>query len=129
MAKTSHSQIQITTFWIVNVATGAAKIADTERFAHPNRSLNPVWSPDSKWVAYARLLDNQFKAIFAYQVESGKKIQITDGLADAISPVWDANGEYLYFLASTNFGLNSGWLDMSSYERPTTRSLYLGCFE
>jgi tricorn protease len=111
--------------WIVNVTTGTAKIADTERFAHPNRSLNPVWSPDSKWVAYARLLDNQFKAIFAYQIESGKKIQVTDGLADAISPVWDANGEYLYFLASTNFGLNSGWLDMSSYERPITRSLYL----
>ena len=111
--------------WIVNIESGAAKIADTERFAHPNRSLNPVWSPDSKWVAYARLLDNQFKAIFAFQIESGKKIQVTDGLADAISPVWDINGEYLYFLASTNFGLNSGWLDMSSYERPTTRSLYL----
>jgi tricorn protease len=111
--------------WIVNIESGSAKIADTERFAHPNRSLNPVWSPDSKWVAYARLLDNQFKAIFVYQIESGKKIQITDGLADAISPVWDTNGEYLYFLASTNFGLNSGWLDMSSYERPTTRNLYL----
>jgi tricorn protease len=111
--------------WIVNVATGSAKIADTERFAHPNRSLNPVWSPDSKWLAYARLLDNQFKAIFVYQIETGKKIQLTDGLADAISPVWDVNSEYLYFLASTNFGLNSGWLDMSSYERPITRSLYV----
>jgi tricorn protease len=111
--------------WIVNVVTGNAKIADTERFAHPNRSLNPVWSPDSKWVAYARLLDNQFKAIFVYQIETGKKIQVTDGLADAISPVWDVKAEYLYFLASTNFGLNSGWLDMSSYERPITRSLYV----
>lgn len=111
--------------WIVNVATGAAKIADTDRFAHPNRSLNPVWSPDSKWVAYARLLDNQFKAIFTYNVETGKKIQITDSMADAITPVWDKNGEYLYFLASTNFGLNTGWLDMSSYDRPITRSLYL----
>ncbi|RZS97168.1 S41 family peptidase [Cecembia calidifontis] len=111
--------------WIVNVATGTAKIADTDRFAHPNRSLNPVWSPDSKWVAYARLLDNQFKAIFTYNVETGKKIQITDGMADAITPVWDQNGAYLYFLASTNFGLNTGWLDMSSYDRPVTRSLYL----
>lgn len=110
--------------WFVDVQSGQAKIADTERYAHPNRSMNPVWSPDSKWIAYARLLDNQFKAIFVYNIISGQKIQVTDGLADAITPVWDANGKYLYFLASTNFGLNTGWLDMSSYDRPTTRSLY-----
>jgi tricorn protease len=30
----------------------------------------------------------------------------------------------LYFLASTNFALNTGWLDMSSYERPVTRAVY-----
>lgn len=111
--------------WVVNIEAGTAKIADTEQFAHPNRSLNPVWSPDSKWVAYPRLLNNQFKAIFAYHVPSGKKIQVTDGMADAISPVWDESGAYLYFLASTNYGLSSGWLDMSSYDRPVTRHLYV----
>jgi tricorn protease len=110
--------------WVIHVESGQAKIADTDRFAHPNRSLNPEWSPDSKWIAYPRLLDSQFKAIFAYHVESGKKIQITDGMADAISPVWDAQGQYLYFLASTNYGLSSGWLDMSAYDRPVTRHLY-----
>jgi tricorn protease len=46
-------------------------------------------------------------------------------MADAISPEWDVTGKYLYFLASTNFGLNTGWLDMSSYDRPVTRALYL----
>jgi tricorn protease len=111
--------------WYVDVNTGNAKKADTERYAHPNRSLNPVWSPDSKWIAYARLLDNQHKAIFVYNVVSGQKIQVTDAMADAITPVWEANGKYLYFLASTNFGLSTGWLDMSSYDRPTTRNLYL----
>ena len=45
-------------------------------------------------------------------------------MADAISPVWDENGKYLYFLASTNYGLKSGWLDMSSYDTQVTRSLY-----
>ncbi len=111
--------------WNVDVNTGAIKKVDTERFAHPNRTLNPVWSPDSKWIAYARLLDNHFKAIKVYNVETGQSLQLTDGLADAISPVWDATGKYLYFLASTNYGLNTGWLEMSSYERPATRGLYL----
>ncbi|MCA4896825.1 MAG: PD40 domain-containing protein [Cytophagales bacterium] len=111
--------------WYVDVATGQSKKADTERFAHPNRSLNPVWSPDSKWISYSRLLDNHFKAIKVHNVETGQTLQLTDGMADAISPVWDVNGKYLYFLGSTNYGLNSGWLDMSSYERPVTRALYV----
>lgn len=108
-----------------DVATGVTKKADTERFAHPNRSLNPVWSPDSKWIAYARLLENNYKVIKVYNVETGQSLQLTDGMADAISPVWDATGKYLYFLASTNYALNTGWLDMSSYDRPVTRALYL----
>ena len=32
-------------------------------------------------------------------------------------PVWDASGKYLWFLASTDMGLRSQWLDMTSYER------------
>lgn len=107
-----------------DVATGVTKKADTERYAHPNRSLNPVWSPDSKWIAYAKLLDSHFKVIKAYNVETGQTLQLTDGMADAISPSWDASGKYLYFLASTTYGLNTGWLDMSSYDHTITRGVY-----
>ena len=45
-------------------------------------------------------------------------------MADVISPVWDQNGQYLYFLASTDYGLSSGWLDMSSYDPSVNRNLY-----
>jgi tricorn protease len=110
--------------WIVNLGSGKVRLVDTDRYAHPNRAMNPVWSPDSRWVAYARQLDSHFKAVFAYNIENGKKIQLTDGMADAISPVWDQYGKYLYFLASTNYGLNSGWLDMSSYDPQVTRQLF-----
>lgn len=110
--------------WNVTVSSSAIKKVDTERYAHPTRSMNPVWSPDSKWIAYARLLDNQFKAIFVHNVETGKNTQLTDGLADCISPDWDESGKYLYFLASTDFGLSTGWLDMSSFNMPVTRGLY-----
>ena len=40
-------------------------------------------------------------------------------------PVWDAGGKYLWFLASTDFGLRSQWLDMTSYDREETFGLYL----
>jgi tricorn protease len=111
--------------WYVDIASGSAKKVDTERYAHPNRSMNPVWSPDSKWITYVRLLDSQFKAVKVHNVETGQTLQLTDGMSDAISPVWDESGKYLYFLASTTYGLGTGWLDMSSYNAPVTRALYM----
>lgn len=111
--------------WYVNIDSGTAKKVDTERYAHPTRSMNPVWSPDSKWITYVRLLDSQFKVVKVHNVESGQTLQLTDGMSDAISPVWDESGKYLYFLASTNYGMGTGWLDMSSYNVPVTRALYM----
>jgi len=110
--------------WTLNLMTGNTEKIATDNYAHPNRTMNPVWSPDSKWVAYPKQLKSHFKAIFAYNVTTKQTVQLTDGMADAVSPVWDENGKYLYFLASTNYGLQSGWLDMSSYDTNLTRSLY-----
>lgn len=111
--------------WYVNTENGKAIKVDTDGYAHPNRTMNPQWSPDSKWIAYVKLLENQFKAVHAHNVESGETVMITDGMSDAITPVWDESGKYLYFLASTDFGLNTGWLDMSSYNMPVNRALYM----
>ncbi|WP_299886203.1 S41 family peptidase [uncultured Lacinutrix sp.] len=110
--------------WIINLATKLSIKVDSDNYAHPNRSMNPVWSPDSKWIAYSKQSKSHFKAIHVYNITTKEIIQITDGIADAITPVWDASGKYIYTLASTNYGLASGWLDMSSYDPETTRSLY-----
>ena len=111
--------------WILERATGRTIRVDTERHAYPERSLDPAWSPDSRWLAYARRLDCHLRAIFVHDTETGASRQLTDGLSDAIQPQWDASGKSLWFLASTDYGLNTGWLDMSSYDRPVTRGVYL----
>ena len=113
------------TIWVVELATGTVKKVDSDGLAHPNRTMNPSFSTDSKWIAYVKLLENQFKAVFFYNIQTGQKTQITDGLADAIDPVWDASGKYLYFLASTDYGVSAGWLDMSTYDLQVTRGLYV----
>ena len=115
--------------WYVNVETGEATHVDTDGYAHPNRSMNPKWSPDSKWIAYSKRLPSHFRVIKVHNVETGETHQITDGMADSIDPVWDESGDYIYFLASTDFGLNTGWLDMSSYDMSTTRGLYLALLD
>src|SRR5262245_33232985 len=110
--------------WVLDVASGEAKIVGQDPWMVPQRTLNPVWSPGSKWVAYSSRLRSLYHAIFISNVESGETKQITDGLADAVWPAWDANGKYLWFLASTDFGLRSQWLDMTSYDHTPTFGLY-----
>jgi tricorn protease len=110
--------------WVMDVASGAATIVGNDPWMVPQRTLHPAWSPDSKYVAFASRLNSLYRAIFVANVETGEKKQVTDGLADAMYPVWDASGKYLWFLASTNFGLRSQWLDMTSYDREVTFGLY-----
>ncbi len=111
--------------WVIDAASGQAKTVGNDPWMVPNRTLNPVWSPDSKWVAYASRLRSMYHAIFVSNVETGETKQITDGLADAVWPAWDASGKYLWFLASTDFGLSSQWLDMTSYDHDENFGLYL----
>lgn len=110
---------------LVEVASGRVKLIDNEGFAHPQRLFYPEWSPDSKWIAYSKRLKNQYNALFVYSLDSGRTTQLTDGLSDSRHPAWDKGGKYLYFLASTDFGLNVGWLDMSSIGRAQTFAIYL----
>lgn len=115
--------------WYVNASNGEAVRIDKDTYDHPMRSLDHTWSPDSKWVAYTKRLDNHMHAVLVYSLEQAKSFPITDGLSDAVSPAFDKSGKYLYFLSGTDFGLNTGWLDMSSYQRPFTRGVYLAVLD
>ncbi len=88
-------------------------------------SFGAVWSPDSKWVAYAKPLPNHLGAIFLYSPATGKSTQVTDGMSDASSPAFDPNGKYLYFLASTDDGPSNAGIDLSSLDRAQTSAAYV----
>jgi tricorn protease len=109
----------------LEVASGRTTKIDTDIYPDPSRQFDAVWSPDSKWVAYSKSLPSHLRAIYIYSIAEGKARQITDGLADSISPAFDAGGKYLYFMASTDYGPRTGWLEMSSVDRPVRRAIYL----
>jgi tricorn protease len=111
--------------WVLDIASGRAKVIGHDPWMVPTRTLDPVWSPDSKWVAYASRLKSLYHAIFISNVETGESRQVTDALADSVWPAWDASGKYLWFFASTDFGLKSQWLDMTSYDHDETFGLYM----
>ena len=117
------------TLWLLEVESGTLEEIDYDLYAHPERSLNPEWSPDGDWIAYSKRTDSQFRVLHAYSLEEDTSLALTDGLADAVHPTWDKSGEYLYFMASTDYGLDTGWLDMSSYGRPVERGLYMAVLD
>ena len=111
--------------WAIEVATGTSTRIDTDAHPDPLRQFNAEWSPDSKWITYSKSLPSHLRAVFVYSWADKKAYQVTDGLADSISPRFDAGGKYLYFMASTNYGPSTGWLEMSSIDRPVRRAIYL----
>jgi tricorn protease len=111
--------------WTLEVTNGRATTIDTDTYYDPGREMEAVWSPDSRWVAYSKSLDNHLRAVFVYSLGEGKAYQLTDGMSDAVSPAFDAGGKYLYFLASTDYGPRTGWLEMSSLDRPVRRAIYM----
>ncbi len=111
--------------WTVDLATGKNVKIDSDTYETPERGLNPAWSPDSQWIAYTKLLANHMRAVFLYSLAAAKATQVTNGRSDAEYAAFDKSGKYLYFTASTDIGPTTGWLDMSSFGHPVTRSAYL----
>jgi tricorn protease len=91
---------------IIDVATGAVKVADNYRwnYGHGGRFFYPIsWSPDSKWLTYAIGQDNSNEAIFIYNLVEGKARQVTSGFYSDTNPVFSVDGKYLFFFTSRSF--------------------------
>ncbi len=113
--------------WYLDLDTGKNTLVATNTYA--DRNLDPAWSPDSKWLAYNKLLKNHLHAVFFHQLATGKSVQITDGMSDARDPQFDRSGKYLFFSASTDAGPAMGGIEMSNFNYPVTRSVYLAVLD
>ena len=90
---------------IVNVATRQTQKVDKALswMYGQQQGFNVSWSPDSRYLAYHRDLDNSNNAVFLFDTETGKATQITSGYYNTRNPVFDSEGKYLYVLTSQNF--------------------------
>ena len=112
-------------YWYVDLEKKTPVRVDTDLYIDPAHGLQLAWSPDSRWVAYTKQLPSHLHAVFVYSLEQAKSYQLTDGRSDALHVAFDKDGKYLYFTASTDVALSTGWLDMSSFQHPVTRSVYV----
>ncbi len=61
------------------------------------------WSPHSGHLAFSMRNTNGFSSLYIWSVADGQLRQVTDELFHESEPVWDPEGEYLFYLSTRQF--------------------------
>lgn len=109
--------------WLTDAESEKSVKVDSSSYSAQDNWLTN-FSPDSRFLTYAKRLKNRAGTVFIYDLAQKKSFQITDGITHTESPIFDANGKYLYFISSPNaltgefnWGVLNGVLSRSSIIR------------
>jgi tricorn protease len=77
------------------------------------------WSPDSRWVAYAKPDLSGMDAIYIYSLDDQQTYPVTTNWYDSYNPAFSSDGKYLYFTSERDFNpifseteWNNAYIDM-----------------
>jgi len=62
-----------------------------------------AWSPDSKWISYAKIELSEMTKIYLYSLEQKSSFAVTDGWYDSSRPSFSSDGKYLLFVSGRDF--------------------------
>jgi len=91
VALTNHRSELIT----VDLEAATSRVLDRSDYG-PIRGV--AWSPDGRWLAYGFSFSNQQTAIKLCNLETGETHFVTEPVLEDVSPSFDPDGKYLYFL-------------------------------
>src|SRR5690606_17031298 len=86
-----------------------------------NDLTDHAWSPDSRWLAYAKTGESSNSAIWVYSLDSGRTQALTGDETDNSNPVFDPKGRYLYFLSNRDYNLAFSAYEFNWLYRDATR--------
>ncbi len=110
---------------VIDLEKESIETADVAGTNLERGSMIITWSPDSKWLAYDKTGENMFRQIRLWSLENKTVTPVTNTMADAFSPAWDRDKKHLYFLASTNYALSSGWANTSAMTNNPDYAVYV----
>jgi tricorn protease len=93
---------------VVDVESGA--VTDVDRGTREDLDVY-TWSPDSKWLAYEKSHPTRLPGIAVWSAGTGKVFMLGDGQTADHSPVFSADGQYLFFTSERDFPIT-----FSAYE-------------
>ena len=107
---------------VADVATGTVKAIDKaiDFYQGGLEGFRARWSADSRWLTYARAVDQQNSQIFLYDARAGTLHEATSEFYSSMAPVFDPEGKYLYCLTNRTFAPSYSDLDNSWVYANTT---------
>jgi tricorn protease len=90
---------------LADAATGAWTTVDqADRGGSYDLVLDAYrFSPDGRWLAFARQEPNWNWAVYLYDIAAGRAVRVSDPEMSAYAPAFDPGGKYLVFLADRAF--------------------------
>ena len=83
-----------------------------------------AWSPDSKWIAYARPEEKSMTKIYLYSLEKKATYEVTDGWYESSRPAFSRDGKYLFFVSNRDFHPIYSWTEWNHAYQDMSR-IYL----
>ncbi len=103
--------------WYVNIADKKPVLIDKDSIWQFN---GYSWSPDSRYVTYAKHHANTFTSIYIYSLADAKIHEVTNGYTNDYDPIFDEAGKYLIFLSDRTYNGVIGNFDMEFTNTKTT---------
>ena len=100
---------QALTLYFIDVATRKITKVDKADYENVDISLDLKdiydfsWSPDSRFIAYAKMDESLVDKIHIYTLETGQARCISDGAFNDFHPVFSRDGEHLLFVSNRRF--------------------------
>jgi tricorn protease len=61
------------------------------------------WSPDSKWITYAKPEVGRMTTVYVYSLDMKRTTEVTDGWFSSYAPSFSSDGKYLFFVSNRSF--------------------------
>jgi tricorn protease len=71
------------------------------------------WSPDSKWIAYAKPEEESLTKVYLYSLENEQTHAVTDGWYSSSDPYFSSDGKYLFFVSDRDFKPTIGGVEFN----------------
>lgn len=99
--------------WVYDFGTKTNKCIDKQMwFYHGTLNYFRVsWSADSRWITYIGDKENRNNNIVIYDYANGERHEATAGFYDDSNPVFDPDGNYIYFVTGRHFTPTYGDVD------------------
>ena len=90
---------------VVNVRSGSVRQAADEP---QGQVFDYTWSPDGRYLAFSLDDPSGFASIYIYSLETDRLDRVTGPMFNEYQPVWDPEGQYLFYLADRSFAPQIG---------------------